>query len=101
MRSRSSAYALFGIHCVAYAVFLYVDYSFYEGGRDFVLSDTLVWGFSLILPLLISLIPWSMILLFKRDGAKKWLYWSVAVLSAVGVVISSLAAYLAWWSTTR
>jgi len=101
MRSKQYASGLFGVHSIAYATFLYVTYYVYEGGREFVASDILTWVSSVMLPVVISLIPWSIMLLLKRDKAAPGFYWSVAVFSAVGAAISSLAAYLAWWSTTQ
>lgn len=101
MKSKLYAYALFSLHCLAYAIFLYIDYNFYEGGREFVLLDSLAWLVTLIFPVAISLIPWSVMLLCKRDQSAEGFYWSVAVFSMLGVIINSLAAYLAWWSTTQ
>lgn len=101
MRSKSYACRLFGVHSIAYAAFLYVSYNFYEGGRRFIVSDVFTWSSSLVMPVLISLIPWAIIFLLKRDEAERGFYWSVAIFSMVGAAVSSLAAYLAWWATTQ
>lgn len=100
MKLKSYALGLLGVHVIAYAAFLYVTYSIYEGGREFVSSDIFSWLFAIVLPVMASLIVWLIMLLLSREKAMRSFYGSIAVFSVIGAAINSFAAYLAWWSAT-
>jgi hypothetical protein len=85
----------------SYVGMLFILYNDYKGGSDFETSDLPEIFIYLLAPPVIAAFIAILVRLFKPLLALRVFYLSITYLSIIGGGINSLAAYLAWYSTTH
>lgn len=101
MKLRLFAYASYAFYSVAHMCFLYVAYTYYEGGREYQLAHLPGDIGSIVLPLIFAGAAALMVRLFKHPAYLKVFHWVLICFSILIGLFSLFAAYLSWWSLSH